>query len=83
MIGHRDDFWVNLSPVELLYFHGPHFQDRFGVADAMFGELQKHQVKILAAGCTGTSIYLVLKDKMAKPTAKILTNIFQVPNFIA
>lgn len=80
---HRDDSLAKHCPVELLYFHGPHFQDRFGVADAMFGALKKHQINTLAAGCTGTSIYLVIHDKMAKPTAEILSDIFHVPNLIA
>lgn len=83
LIRNIDACLVENPPVELLYFHGPHFQDRFGVADAVFGSLQKHQIKILAAGCTGTSIYLVTHKDMAHVAAGILTDIFYTPNLIA
>lgn len=69
------------SPVELLYFHGPHFQDRYGVADAAFSALKKYHLEIFAAGCTGTSIYLVTPEKKARVVAKVLTKVFFVPIF--
>jgi aspartokinase len=70
-------------PVELLYLHGPHFQDRFGVANKVFSALQKHHIHPLAAGCSGTSIYLVIPEKMARVTGETLANIFHVPNLAA
>lgn len=65
--------------VELLYFHGPHFQDRFGIADAALGCLQKKKIKVLAVGCAGTSIYLVTHDNMGHKAAEALADIFVVP----
>ena len=67
------------SPVELLYLHGPHFQDRFGVANATLRALKKHQVNVLVTGCTGTSVYLVIPDKTAQTAAKALSHVFSVP----
>lgn len=68
------------SPVELIYFHGPHFQDRYGVADATLSTLKKQQVELLAAGCTGTSVYLVVPEGNARNAAEFLEKEFLVPH---
>ncbi len=67
------------EPVELLYFHGPHFQDRFGVADAALTTLKKHDLRILVAGCSGTSIYLIAEEKKAMVIEEALETVFSVP----
>lgn len=67
------------NAVELLYFHGPHFQDRFGIADAALGCLQKKNISVLAVGCVGTSIYLVTLEKNGCKAAGALADIFVVP----
>lgn len=52
------------SPVELISFYGPHFGDRYGIADAALKALNDHQISILLAACSGAAIYLVIpKDK--------------------
>jgi len=68
------------EPVELLYLHGPHFQDRFGVADAALGTLRKHNLQILVAGCSGTSIYLITEKKKSQIIAETLKTVFSVPS---
>lgn len=67
------------TSAELLYFHGPHFQDRYGVADAALSTLKKNQLDILACGCSGTSIYLVIPENNAQLTADALAPVFLVP----
>ncbi len=67
------------TAVELLYFHGPHFQDRYGVADAALRTLQHNRLEVIACGCSGTSIYLVIPENMAEPTAAALAPVFVVP----
>ncbi len=79
-----ENFSITLEisePVELLYFHGPHFQDRFGVASSALTTLKKHHLKILAAGCSGTSIYLVTDEQKAQSVAEVLKKVFTVPGF--
>ena len=51
-----------IAPVELIYLHGPHFQDRYGIAEAALSPLQKADIPILAAGCSGTSVYIVVPE---------------------
>ena len=65
--------------VELIYLHGPHFQDRYGIADAAFTLLQKNGFSLLASGCTGTSVHLVVPAPMAQEAAQCLGETFVVP----
>lgn len=66
-------------PVEMISFHGPHFQDRDGIANVAFGVLAKAEIRILAAGCTGTSIYMVVPDNMGGSAIQLLEKVFEVP----
>jgi aspartokinase len=66
-------------PIELISFHGPHFQDRYGIAHAVFDVLEKVDFPLLAAGCTGTSVYVVLPEKKARPAVQLLAETFIVP----
>lgn len=68
-----------IDNVELIYLHGPHFQDRYGIADAAFSLLEKNNVSLLASGCTGTSIHLVVPAPMAQDVAQCLGETFVVP----
>lgn len=68
------------SPVELLYFQGPHFGDRYGIAHAAFAELEKASIPLLAAGCSGSSIYLVLEEGCAEKAKARLSEAFEIPS---
>ena len=65
--------------VELVYFQGPHFGDRYGIADAAFGALLAANVPVLAAACTGASIYIVLPKGSARAARSALSEPFVVP----
>jgi len=65
--------------VELVYFQGPHFGDRYGIADAAFGALARADVPVLAAACTGASVYIVLPKGSAQAARKALSEAFVVP----
>jgi len=65
-------------PAELLYLHGPHFHDRYGVASAALRTLQKKN-ELFAVGCAGTSIYLITPSKEAQLSAGALEKISIVP----
>jgi len=66
-------------PVEVVVFHGPHFQDRYGIANAAFDVLQKAGLPVLASGCSGTSMYIVLPENAARPAIESLGQKFVVP----
>jgi len=67
------------SPLELVYLHGPHFQDRFGIADITFSALKGGNIEIIAAGCAGTTIYIAVPHKQARPATRILRETFIIP----
>jgi len=64
-------------PVALINFHGPHFGDRYGIADAALGTLRRKGLPILAAGCTGASVYLTVPDKRSADVITILSTVFE------
>ncbi len=63
-------------PVALLYLHGPHFQDRYGIAEAALAPLRRHDIPILAMGCAGTSVHLVVADLMVERVRAALAETF-------
>lgn len=64
------------SSVDLIYLHGPHFQDRYGIAEAAFSPLYKAEIPILAAGCSGTSVYLVVAGGTSREASACLSETF-------
>lgn len=65
--------------VEIITFFGPHFQDRYGIALTAFKALEAKGFTLLAAGCSGTSIYLVVPQGTAEPMGECLSRYFIVP----
>lgn len=70
------------QPVDILYLHGPHFQDRFGIADIAFNALKQNDIEILVSGCAGTSMYLVTAANQGATTLKLLTETFLIPTSV-
>jgi len=67
-----------IHPVSILFFHGPHFGDRYGIADATFSSLSKVGVNILASGCSSASVFLVLATHDMDKAEKALNETFEV-----
>jgi aspartokinase len=70
------------QPVDILYLHGPHFQDRFGIADIAFTALKQNGIEILVSGCAGTSMYLVTPANQGATTLQLLTKTFLIPTSV-
>ncbi|MEE4241010.1 MAG: hypothetical protein V2I36_06060 [Desulfopila sp.] len=70
---------VALNNVEMISFYGPHFQDRYGIADLVFSTLRENGFSLLISGCTGTSVHLVVPGNQADSVAEFLKNIIAVP----
>ncbi|MBN1102001.1 MAG: hypothetical protein JXL84_01165 [Deltaproteobacteria bacterium] len=68
-----------VSPVEMVYFHGPHFADRYGIVDASVQALAVKGLHIMASACSGSCVYLVVPEGMADKTAAALSEAFDVP----
>lgn len=67
------------GPVDMIFLHGPHFQDRFGIADTAFSALARESIPIMLSGCAGTSMYLVLPEDQGAAAMRILTDTFLIP----
>ena len=70
------------SPVELIYFQGPHFGDRFGIADSAFKALLDGGMPVLAFGCSGSAIYLVFPENGSEKAKNLLSPLFEVPKTV-
>lgn len=67
-----------IHPVSIIFFHGPHFGDRYGIADATFSSLSKAGIKILASGCSSASVFLVLAPPDIDKAEEALAETFEV-----
>ncbi len=65
--------------IDALFFHGPHFQDRYGIAEAALRSLDHDKITLYSAGCTGTSVYLIVGNGQAALAKKMLAKSFKVP----
>ena len=84
------DFWVSVAeapgstpceytyPVGIIYFHGPHFGDRYGIAEAAFSNLSEADIEIVASGCSASSVFVVLAQDDVARAENVLSNTFEV-----
>jgi aspartokinase len=66
-------------PVEMVFFQGPHFGDRYGILDAAVRGLAARRVKMLAAACSGACIYIVLPEGKSEEAVAALSEVFEIP----
>lgn len=74
-----DSMDLHWQSADLVSFHGPHFGDRFGIFDAAMECMERDKIKILAAGCTGASIGLVLPKGQGELALPALEKGFETP----
>ena len=67
------------GPVGLFHLHGPHFIDRYGIADAVVKALRQAAVTPVALSCTLSSISLVVNARNMDAVSKALEKGFHVP----
>jgi aspartokinase len=65
--------------VELIVFQGPHFGDRYGIADTAFKALDGQGVPVLLTVCSGAAVYIVLPEKKIQEATSLLREAFEVP----
>jgi aspartokinase len=74
----ENDFHLT-HQLELISFQGPHFGDRYGIADTAFKVLDDHKIPILIAACSGAAVYLVLPKKKLHEARPLLAKVFEGP----
>jgi aspartokinase len=63
-------------PVGILFFHGPHFGDRYGIAEAAFSPLLEAGIKIVTSGCSSSSVFFVMAENDLKTAQELLAKTF-------
>lgn len=74
------DFSAELhTPVDVVFFQGPHYGDRYGIADFTFKALQTHHIPLLAMICCVNSVNLVLPAQWGVKAKALLAEEFVIP----
>jgi hypothetical protein len=74
------DFGAELhAPVDVVFFQGPHYGDRYGIADFTFKALQAHRIPLLAMVCCVNSVNLVLPAQWGAKAKVLLSEEFIIP----
>lgn len=66
-------------PSEMVFFQGPHFGDRYGILEAAVRGLAARRVKMTAAACSGSCIYIVLPEGKSEEAVATLSELFEIP----
>lgn len=72
------DFTQTIDPVSVVYFHGPHYGDRYGIAETVFQTL-RGKVNPLASAFSGATVYLVFSPDQADAAIELLSQAFETP----
>ena len=67
------------ASMELIYFQGPHYGDRYGIADFTLKALLQHQIPPKAITCSGAAVYLVFPKTLGVKAKVVLSSAFEVP----
>ncbi|MEW6187580.1 MAG: hypothetical protein AB1585_17765 [Thermodesulfobacteriota bacterium] len=71
--------WRKEKEVELIFFQGPHYGDRYGIASAALGAAADSDVPLLVAACIGATVFWVLPKGQGAPARESLSRAFVVP----
>ena len=63
--------------VAALFIHGPHFGDRYGIANSLASALENGGVSLLAVGCTVSSISVIIPKEDLATAVEALERTFQ------
>jgi aspartokinase len=75
----RDKASTQALPVEIVFFYGPHFGDRYGIAEATLEPLEGCGIHPMATACSGSCVYLVLPEGRSEEAVRILSQAFEIP----
>ena len=67
------------SSMELIYFQGPHFGDRHGIADFTLKALLRGKLAPQAMTCSGATVCLIFRKTLGIKAKAILSGAFEIP----
>ncbi|MFP4650139.1 MAG: hypothetical protein ACLFML_04315 [Desulfobacterales bacterium] len=63
----------------MISFYGPHFGDRYGIADKALGGLSRAGIPVWLAGCVGATVSMVMPHDAVENAEKALSEAFESP----
>ena len=70
----------HIGPVSVFFLHGPHFGDRYGIANALVKALREAGIPTLAMSCAVSSMSVVVYAEDENRTIEALNSSFLVPS---
>lgn len=70
-------------PAEMVFFHGPHFGDRYGIVDTTLRALAAKGIQMTAMACSGSCIYLVVPEGRSEEAVLALSDVFEIPRAVS
>ncbi len=67
------------GPVSVFFLHGPHFGDRYGIANAFVSSLRSAGIAPLAMSCAVSSVSAAIHEKDSSRAIEALGSSFQIP----
>jgi len=65
--------------VDVVFFYGPHFGDRSGIAEAAVKALAGSAIRAVATICSGSCVYIVLPEGRSEEAVRALSESFEIP----
>ena len=72
----------SLSPVSVFSMNGPHFGDRYGIANELLTNLEEKGINLLALSCTIASVTGVVHSRQLTSCIDAIRRCFDVPSVI-
>jgi hypothetical protein len=70
---------IVVQPVDMLFFQGPHFFERHGIAASVVAKLREKRAELIAAGFSSSMAYLVLPAGTAESAKTALAECLHLP----
>jgi hypothetical protein len=70
---------IIIQPVDMLFFQGPHFYERYGIAASVVAKLREKKTDLIAAGFSGSMAYLVVPAGAAESAKAALAECLHLP----
>jgi hypothetical protein len=67
------------TPVDIIFFQGPHYGDRYGIMDFTYQALAQEHISLVGAVCSVATIYLVVPAGQGRAAVQLLTQAFDIP----
>lgn len=74
--------FTTVDDVHMISLHGPHFQDRFGIAEVAVKALTNARIPVLLHVCAGTSLQIIVESNWSKQTYNVLHQTFVTPTSV-